>query len=141
MPLKSKTLTGGILADEMGLGKTVEIISLILAAKHAESSHRKNCDDASGKLRGGTLVIAPPALLQQWASEIQNHTGGSLKVEIYSGIRHELEREEKRRREEGVDLTLDQIKSQVNRFFTGLSKSKYGAVTEDMVREAHLNAM
>lgn len=140
-PMKERRSSGGLLCDEMGLGKTVEIISLILATKLEESLHRKNCDQACGKLRGGTLVIAPPALLQQWASELQNHAGGSLKLEIYSGIRHELEREEKRRREEGIDLTLDQIKAQVNRFFTGLSRSKYGAVTEDMVREAHLNAM
>ena len=140
-PMEDKRPNGGLLCDEMGLGKTVEIISLILAAKNEESSHRKRYNESSGKLRGGTLVVAPPALLQQWASELQNHAGGSLKVEIYSGIRHELEREEKRRREEGVDLTLNQIRTQVNRFFTGLSRSKYGTITEDMVREAHLNAL
>lgn len=140
-PLQEKRPSGGLLCDEMGLGKTVEVIALILATKNEESSHRKRYNESSGKLRGGTLVVAPPALLQQWASEIQNHTGGSLKVEIYSGIRHELEREEKRRREEGVDLTLNQIRTHVNRYFSGLSRSKYGAITEDMVREAHLNAM
>jgi SNF2 family DNA or RNA helicase len=49
---------GGIVADEMGLGKTITMISLFLL-----------------NFVPRTLVIVPPALLSQWASEIYRTTG------------------------------------------------------------------
>ncbi|KAI5821085.1 SNF2 family N-terminal domain-containing protein [Pyronema omphalodes] len=48
---------GGILADEMGLGKTVMMISFIAGLHH------------SGLLDKPVLIVAPGAVLSQWASE------------------------------------------------------------------------
>lgn len=60
---------GGILADEMGMGKTIQTIGLIM-------HNREN---------GPTLVVAPTVALMQWRSEIDQHTGGKLKVNIFHG--------------------------------------------------------
>eukprot|EP00980_Cylindrotheca_fusiformis_P019509 scaffold6749_cov113-Cylindrotheca_fusiformis.AAC.9 len=35
----------------------------------------------------GTLIVMPPAILEQWAREIRRHTAGSLKVVVYPGIK------------------------------------------------------
>lgn len=138
-PVTDDISCGGILCDEMGLGKTVEVIALILSSQEQVSIHRKNHSHREG-LCGGTLVVAPSALLQQWAAEINNHTGGSLKIEIYNGIRHELEKEGKRSRAES-DISLVEMRKSVFRLFPGFSKRNYGAITDDMIREAHLNAL
>lgn len=137
-PALQRQPQGGILADEMGLGKTVEIMSLVLATRDMESRHRilKREDDL---LPGGTLVICPPTLLHQWRSEIENHTAGSIKVEIYAGIRSILDGDcssEDQKRQK-VDIRIEQT---VNRMMSGLSRKKYGAITQDMVREAHMYA-
>jgi SNF2 family DNA or RNA helicase len=49
---------GGILADDMGLGKTVQALSLIISRK---------ADNPACKT---TLIVAPVALMGQWAREI-----------------------------------------------------------------------
>lgn len=49
---------GGILADDMGLGKTVQALSLIVSRK----SENPACKT--------TLIVAPVALMGQWAREI-----------------------------------------------------------------------
>lgn len=51
---------GGIIADEMGLGKTIVAIGLMLV-----------------NFMRRTLIVVPPALLNQWESEIQRLTGHS----------------------------------------------------------------
>jgi SNF2 family DNA or RNA helicase len=51
---------GGILADEMGLGKTIQMIANIINGKQLDkTSERKT-----------TLIVASPALIQQWYNEI-----------------------------------------------------------------------
>ena len=37
-------------------------------------------------LRGGTLLLCPPALLQQWRNELQTHAGAALRVKVYDGL-------------------------------------------------------
>eukprot|EP00890_Picochlorum_soloecismus_P000953 jgi/Picsp_1/1859/NSC_05326-R1_snf2 histone linker phd ring len=141
-PMKQALPAGGILADEMGLGKTVEIISLILATREQESDHRKSYSNEikeGSYLPGGTLVVCPPALLHQWESELRNHAGHTLKVCVYQGIRSILDEKEydsssKRIKMDGA------IENSVNRMMSGLSQSKYGAITQDMIREAHMYA-
>lgn len=66
---------GGILADDMGLGKTIQALSLIVAHKS---------DDEDTKT---TLVIAPVALLRQWAAELDSKLKSSyrFKIAIYHG--------------------------------------------------------
>lgn len=55
---------GGILADEMGLGKTIQLISLIL-------THRPDKDWKYG----GTLIVVPLILMDQWRQEFLAHAG------------------------------------------------------------------
>ncbi|RAR15869.1 ATP-dependent DNA helicase [Stemphylium lycopersici] len=84
-PLQS--LQGGILAEEMGLGKTVELIALIL--HHKRELPKGNVYDtytgAHVKASGGTLIITPPSILEQWISEMHAHAP-ELKVCHYKGL-------------------------------------------------------
>ena len=65
---------GGILAEEMGLGKTVELIALICLHRRQRS--------AAPEVSGATLIITPPALIEQWKQELIAHAP-SLKVHHY----------------------------------------------------------
>jgi len=53
---------GGILADDMGLGKTVMMIANIINGMPKDTARRKT-----------TLIVASPALVTQWAHEIEKH--------------------------------------------------------------------
>lgn len=74
-----------ILADAMGLGKTIMTIALILTRPYRGSPDnselgaasvdyngsrikrkRDTYSDASTRLKGGTLIVCPMALLGQW---------------------------------------------------------------------------
>ncbi|KAK9369391.1 SNF2 family N-terminal domain-containing protein [Lipomyces kononenkoae] len=69
---------GGMLCDDMGLGKTVQSIALML-------SHKKDKDVHTSKNACKcTLVVAPLALINQWATEIKTKAP-SLSVLIYHG--------------------------------------------------------
>ncbi|KAE8337717.1 hypothetical protein BDV24DRAFT_154126 [Aspergillus arachidicola] len=84
-------LRGGILAEEMGLGKTVEIISLMCLNRRLLAPEETFPDHRHDGLRpsGATLIITPPAILEQWEQEIKLHAPG-LSVFHYTGIqRHQ----------------------------------------------------
>src|SRR5262249_4398243 len=61
---------GGCLAMDMGLGKTPTLLAHLLADRG----------------QGPTLVICPPAVLSNWASEARRFTRG-LKVAVHHGPR------------------------------------------------------
>ncbi|CAO1623919.1 unnamed protein product [Sympodiomycopsis kandeliae] len=86
--------SGGVLADAMGLGKTVEILSLIASNPRP----KEDFDDKSRSAAmiadmplerrpfpsAATLVVAPAALMHQWATEIQKHLCNAKVVEFRS---------------------------------------------------------
>ncbi|EPE33063.1 P-loop containing nucleoside triphosphate hydrolase [Glarea lozoyensis ATCC 20868] len=80
---------GGILAEEMGLGKTVEMVSLITLNRRSKEERGQAFDVFTGtqvRQTAATLIIAPPAISQQWVSEINKHAP-HLSVVYYEGIR------------------------------------------------------
>jgi E3 ubiquitin-protein ligase SHPRH len=82
-----QSLRGGILAEEMGLGKTVELMALMTHHKRLVSPG-KIFDAYTGAYvepSGATLIITPPAILEQWISEIHTHAP-ELKVFHYKGL-------------------------------------------------------
>lgn len=106
---ESQRPAGGILADDMGLGKTLTMISLILKTKELaendenkmkseseESSDDENEEEKERKRRreyypGGTLVICPASLINQWENEIRRHCRrDALSVNLYHGPNREF---------------------------------------------------
>ncbi|XP_051163895.1 transcription termination factor 2 isoform X2 [Leptopilina boulardi] len=92
---------GGLLADDMGLGKTLTMISLIVATKDESHSDYSESDDDEGdkwsnnkkfgRPKGGTLVICPASLLEQWQNEVSTRCKrGVLLVELYHGQKREI---------------------------------------------------
>ncbi|EMD69377.1 hypothetical protein COCSADRAFT_67919, partial [Bipolaris sorokiniana ND90Pr] len=70
---------GGILADQMGLGKTLMTLANIHDGRPPKGSGRPKA----------TLIVASPALLTQWKSEIEKHSSTELKIMRYgAGTRH-----------------------------------------------------
>ncbi|XP_050544342.1 transcription termination factor 2-like isoform X3 [Daktulosphaira vitifoliae] len=65
---------GGILADDMGLGKTLTMISLIL--KDSKTNPGRNYQSVSNDIdrnklvNGGTLIVCPASLINQWEFEV-----------------------------------------------------------------------
>lgn len=57
----------------MGLGKTVQMIAIIAMNRSEDPKFKTN------------LIIAPVALLDQWALEIQTKTNVDFKIAIYHG--------------------------------------------------------
>ncbi|KAF5639145.1 rad8 and Rdh54p [Fusarium tjaetaba] len=102
------SVKGGILAEEMGLGKTLEILGLILL--HQRSRPLIQSDyESQAKLTpsGATLIVTPPSLKEQWASEIARHAP-SLSVKVYEGRKRMSEADEQQATDElaGHDIIL-----------------------------------
>lgn len=77
---------GGILAEEMGLGKTVEMIALMCLNKWDPAKRSPSPENFPRS--SATLIITPPAILQQWKNELQG-LAPSLSVFVYEGLRVE----------------------------------------------------
>ncbi|KAI9848738.1 MAG: hypothetical protein M1837_006825 [Sclerophora amabilis] len=85
---QNEEISGGILSEEMGLGKTVELIALICLHKRDSVSRDLILDryiNTSVRPSSATLIITPPAILQQWKNELKTHAP-SLKVLDYEGL-------------------------------------------------------
>ncbi|KAI3991417.1 hypothetical protein MKX01_006716 [Papaver californicum] len=107
-PSATQTTRGGIspliLADAMGLGKTVMTLALILTrrgrgtpysqeiVKHdadqvSRRSRSSQATSSTPKVKGGTLIVCPMALLGQWKDEIETHSQpGTLQLYVQYGV-------------------------------------------------------
>lgn len=72
---------GACLADDMGLGKTIQAISLLAALKDGTIKAIAPASET-----GPHLIVVPPSLLFNWASEIQRFAP-NLTVHEYTGQR------------------------------------------------------
>ncbi|KAG0351332.1 hypothetical protein BG005_009212 [Podila minutissima] len=94
--MEDGTNKGGVLADDMGLGKTVQAMALIVSRPsdpitddvvwdNTQVYHNLPAENTRIKTKA-TLVIAPVALVYQWAEELRTKTRPSLlKVLVYYG--------------------------------------------------------
>lgn len=75
---RDRKLCGGVICDAIGSGKTVISIAMILNG--LESARRSR---AFPKQSGASLVVVPPGLIDQWASEIKKFSSGLKVVKVY----------------------------------------------------------
>ncbi|RPA77923.1 hypothetical protein BJ508DRAFT_161976 [Ascobolus immersus RN42] len=95
---------GGLLFDDMGLGKTMQCIATM-----CQNPPPRTYTEQNPRI---TLIVCPPALLQQWKDEITRHTAREkFTVYIHHGTR-KIERAEELRKRQIIITT-------------------YGAVTND----------
>ncbi|KAF9966206.1 hypothetical protein BGZ70_002985 [Mortierella alpina] len=105
--MEEGTNQGGILGDDMGLGKTVQTMALIVSRpsppidddviwNDRRAYYEPPPEDKLVRTKT-TLVIAPVALVYQWAEELRTKTQpGLLKVFIHHGLRKIADPEELR---------------------------------------------
>ncbi|KAF1919601.1 SNF2 family N-terminal domain-containing protein [Ampelomyces quisqualis] len=78
--------SGGLMADQMGLGKTLQMLANIVNGRPPKH-------DAGPRT---TLLVASPALIEQWRNEIEAHTNCNLTMMRYcSGSRIDSNQTEK----------------------------------------------
>ena len=87
----------GLLAEEMGLGKTVEVIALICLHRRHET-----VDPNTSQRTSATLIITPPAILQQWKDELKA-LAPSLRVATYDGMKTESTKDDEEIRSKFTD--------------------------------------
>lgn len=68
---------GGVLADDMGLGKTIQVLAHLLH------------EQAAGRARDPSLVVAPTSLLFNWEREAERFAPGLRVLRLHGSGRHE----------------------------------------------------
>ncbi|CAH1132722.1 unnamed protein product [Ceutorhynchus assimilis] len=89
--------SGGILADDMGLGKTLTMISLIVKVLTIENQDEDSDEEnkqtfmrKGSKVEGGSLIVCPASLLNQWSGEIDRRLKrGLISYNVYHGPKRE----------------------------------------------------
>ncbi|GAW82141.1 DNA repair protein RAD5 [Plasmodium gonderi] len=142
---------GGILADEMGLGKTIQSIGLIAHDIYHNNLHIQNKNNENKNnltylientikgfnfKKGGTLIIAPLALIYQWKQEIERHTKeGFMTSYIYYGSSKDVTSEELSK----YSVVLTTYSTLVSEYKNTLIK-KRSSIDEDNNKSMHNNA-
>jgi hypothetical protein len=75
---RNRKICGGVIADAIGAGKTVISIAIILNGIEEARQHRSPPQKSSA-----TLVVVPPALIDQWESEIHKFTTSLTVLKIF----------------------------------------------------------
>ncbi|KAF9497116.1 hypothetical protein BDN71DRAFT_1445134 [Pleurotus eryngii] len=80
---RSVKIRGGVLADQVGYGKTAITLALIDVMASNVKEEMSNIDDLPGKIpTKASLIVVPPHLTRQWASEAKKFAGKHFKVEV-----------------------------------------------------------
>ena len=85
---------GGILADDQGLGKTITALALVVTNTSrgaGDNDDEEICiceekekeDELLQKWHGGTLIVCPASVLQQWRAEICSKVHSSAGVSVF----------------------------------------------------------
>lgn len=84
-------IRGGVLADQVGYGKTAITLGLLdctqtrIEKELAKKVEKEGEDFIKGKIPvKASLIIVPPHLTGQWASEVKKFTGKRFQVEVLS---------------------------------------------------------
>ncbi|CAB9508230.1 C-5 cytosine-specific DNA methylase [Seminavis robusta] len=75
---RSRNICGGVIADAIGAGKTVISIAIIV-----QGIERARASRATPRKSGATLVVVPPALIDQWESEVQKFAPSLVVITVH----------------------------------------------------------